>query len=100
MDSTEAMTDDQGLVTAALAMARAVRDDVPTSKWTRVPVLIGVGATICALAARMNHKVAAAELRAFGADCADTSDNNELDDLIHDHLESARSLCEDDRYFD
>ena len=100
MDSTEAMTDDQGLVTAALAMARAVRDDVPTSKWTRVPVLIGVGATICALAARMNHNVAAAELRAFGADCADTSDNNELDDLIHDHLESARSICEDDRYFD
>ena len=99
MNDLDTMYDDQGIVEAALSIARTVRDDVPAGRWTRSAVLPGIGDTISAMATRMNHTAAAAELKSFGRFVVDTFDNDDLDDLIQDYLVSAQTLVEDDRYF-
>ena len=100
MNDLDVMYDDQGIVEAALSIARTVRDDVPAGRWTRSAVLPGIGATISAMASRLNHTAAAAELKLFGDYVVDTFDNDDLDGLIDDYLVSAQKLVGDDRYFD
>jgi hypothetical protein len=100
MYDLDAMYDDQDIVEGALAIARTVRDDVHAGRWVRSAVLPGIGATISALASRLNHRAAAANLKSFGTYVVDTFDNNDLDGLIDDYLVSAQTLVEDERYFD
>jgi hypothetical protein len=100
MNDLDTMYDDQGIVEGALAIARAVRDEVPAGRWTRTAVLPGIGATIYAMASRLNHSAAAADLKSFGTYVVDTFDNDDLDGLIDDYLVSAQKLVGDDRYFD
>ncbi len=99
MNDLDAMYDDQAIVEAALAIARTVRDEVPAGRWTRSAVLPGVGATIGAMASRINHTAAAAELKSFGNYVVDTFDSGDLDGLIEDYLVCAQTLVEDDRYY-
>ena len=100
MNDLDTMYDDQGIVEAALSIARTVRDEVPAGRWVRSAVLPGIGATICAMASRLNHTAAAAELKSFGTLVVVTFDNDDLDGLICDYLVCAQTLVEDDRYFD
>jgi hypothetical protein len=100
MNDLDTMIDDQGIVEGALAIARAVRDEVPAGRWIRSAVLPGIGATIYAMASRLNHSAAAADLKSFGTYVVGTYDNGGLDGLIDDYLVSAQTLVEDDRYFD
>ena len=100
MNDLDTMIDDQGIVEGALAIARAVRDEVPAGRWIRSAVLPGIGATITAMASRLNHSAAAADLKSFGTYVVDTFDNDDLDGLIDDYLVSAQKLVGDDRYFD
>ena len=100
MNDLDTMYDDQGIVEGALAIARAVRDEVPAGRWTRTAVLPGIGATIYAMASRLNHSAAAADLKSFGTYVVGTYDNGGLDGLIDDYLVSAQTLVGDDRYFD
>jgi hypothetical protein len=100
MNDLDTMYNDQGIVEAALSIARTVRDDVPAGRWVRSAVLPGIGATITAMATRMDHTAAAAELKSFGDYVAHTFDNDDLDGLIDDYLVCAQTLVGDDRYFD
>ena len=99
MNDLDVMYDDQGIVEAALSIARTVRDEVPAGRWTRSAVLPGIGVTISAMASRINHTAAAAELKSFGDYVGETFDNDDLDGLIQDFLVCAQTLVEDDRYF-
>ena len=62
-------------------------------------MLPGIGATISAMASRLNHTAAAAELKSFGDYVVETFDNDDLDGLIQDYLVCAQTLVEDDRYY-
>ena len=99
MNDLDTMHDDQGIVEAALSIARTVRDEVPAGRWVRTAVLPGIGATISAMASRLNHRAAAAELKLFGDYVVHTFDNDDLDGLIQDYLVCAQTLVEDDRYY-
>ena len=99
MNDLDVMYDDQGIVEAALSIARTVRDEVPAGRWTRSAVLPGIGVTISAMASRISHTAAAAELKSFGDYVGETFDNDDLDGLIEDYLVCAQTLVEDDRYY-
>lgn len=100
MNDLDVMYADQNIVEAALALARAVRDDVPAGRRTRTAVLPGIGAMVSAMASRLNHTAAAADLKSFGDYVVDAFDNDDLDGLICDYLSSAQTLVGDDRYYD
>jgi hypothetical protein len=91
---TAAQNDDIDIVEGALALARAIRDDVVTvgSSPASCRVFVeGIGATIRTASYRINHVAAGKEVWKFGAYVADTA-YEDLDDLICDYLSSALAL--------
>jgi hypothetical protein len=92
-DPTAAQNDDIDIVEGALALARAIRDDVVTSPFSYRVFVEGIGTTIRTASHRINHVAASKEVWQFGAYVADTA-HEDLDDLICDYLSSAQALVE------
>jgi hypothetical protein len=93
---TAAQNDDIDIVEGALALARAIRDDVVTvgSSPASCRVFVeGIGTTIRTASHRINHVAASKEVWQFGAYLAST-DYADIDDLICDYLSSAQALVE------
>ena len=88
-----AQNDDIDIVEGALALARAIRDDVVTSPFSYRVFVEGIGTTIRTASHRINHAAASKEVWQFGAYLAST-DYADIDDLICDYLSSAQALVE------
>jgi CBS-domain-containing membrane protein len=93
------MEDDQILVQTALTLARAVRDDMPKDWFTRKAVMPGVGKTIRDISRKINSPDVEKEVWRFGAYITDILDNDDLDGMISDHLETAATMSENEDYY-
>lgn len=93
------MKDDQILVQTALTLARAVRDDVPKDWFTRKAVMPGVGKTIRDISRKINSPDVEKEVWRFGAYITDILDNDDLDGMISDYLETAATMSENEDYY-
>jgi len=93
------MEDDQTLVQTALTLARSVRDDVPTDWFTRKAVMPGMGKTIRDISRKINSPEVEKEVWRFGVYVVDMFDNDDLDGMISDYLETAASMSENEDYY-
>lgn len=93
------MEDDQKIVQTALTLARAVRDDVPKDWFTRNAVMPGVGKTIRDISRKINSPDVEKEVWSFGAYIIDILDNDDLDGMISDYLETAATMSENEDYY-
>ena len=94
---TAAQDDDIEIVNGALALARALRDDVVTrgsSPACCADFISGIARTIRTASHRINHVAASLEVWRFGAYVTDTA-REDLDALICDYLSTAQALVEE-----
>tara|TARA_R110002126_G_scaffold272402_1_gene416557 strand:+ start:183 stop:506 length:324 start_codon:yes stop_codon:yes gene_type:complete len=92
-----AQEDDIEIVNGALALARALRDDVVTrgsSPFCCRVFVAGIATTIRTASHRINHVAAGKEVWRFGAYVTETA-REDLDALICDYLETAQALVEE-----
>ena len=93
----QAQADDLEIVNGALALARALRDDVVTvgsSPFCCSVYIEGIARTIRTASHRISHVAASKEVWKFGAYVVDTA-REDIDALICDYLSTAQALVEE-----
>ena len=95
---TATQDDDIEIVNGALALARALRDDVVTrgsSPACCADFITGIARTIRTASHRINHVAASKEVWKFGAYVEGCSAREDIDALICDYLSTAQALVEE-----
>jgi hypothetical protein len=93
----QVQADDLEIVNGALAIARALRDDVVTvgsSPFNCRAFVDGIAATIRVASRRINDPDAERAVWRFGAYVGEASGRDEIDDLICDYLSDAQQIVE------
>jgi hypothetical protein len=88
----QAQADDLQIVSAAITLARFLRDDMPA--WCSKPIIAGVARTIRDASRGINDPDAELAVWRFGSYVVEASDRADLDDLICDYLGEAQRLVE------
>jgi hypothetical protein len=94
---TAVQNTDIDIVNGALALARALRDDVVTvgsSPFCCSVYIEGIARTIRTASHRISHVAASKEVWKFGAYVVDTA-REDIDALICDYLSTAQALVEE-----